>query len=663
MTKVLVFESDAAFAQTLVSGLTNYGCTTKVVDDGEAGIQEAEQDRPDLILLSIELPRMNGFSVCNKLKRSGSLKDVPLILLSSEATEETFEQHKRLRTRAEDYVRKPIGVEALAERIRAFVPLSGGSDDDIDFDDVVIEEEPLQADDVDAETEEAFGNLMGPPSMPPAPPLRGSQAPPPVSVAAASAPQLEDLQLDESDGLPIAPEEEAPVSAELPEIDEVEMSPLSSEASDEIVAELAAARENALSLGAELKSARESAQELVHQKEQLERRKEAELGLVQRELDELRNKLSSNQGGTAREFLDLREQLNKKDKEILDVRDQLTTREKEVVKLNDSNIALERERADFSDKVRELETAKTSLEKTRDALGDDKAQANKRAEEFKSKSERLTEELEQKVGELKQAREGHENAMVSRDAEEAALREDHRNQLAAAAAAALEAQKLAVDAAVQSADERAQLAQEATLSAAAGEADRAQLAAIAAREAELKSEQDSKLAALHRANEEGLRKLKAEHQHLTEEAAQAALDRLAARERELLDDKAALLEAQKQSHEQAFAALTAQKAEADADRDANIAALESSLAARTEERDSAQSAVADREGKLAQIEAELSALRADLSQIRAELGSESAKLGAARQKWQADSSAVDKAKEALSAALAELESTATRSIS
>ena len=45
---------------------------------------------------------MNGFSVCNKLKRDPALKDVPLIIMSSESTEETFEQHRRLRTRAEE---------------------------------------------------------------------------------------------------------------------------------------------------------------------------------------------------------------------------------------------------------------------------------------------------------------------------------------------------------------------------------------------------------------------------------------------------------------------------------------------------------------------------------------------------------------------------------
>src|ERR1700753_2603789 len=119
-TKVLVFESDAAFAAELRSELAKLDCDVTVVDDGNAGLQQAASDVPNLILLSIELPRMNGFSVCNKLKKDPKLKDVPLIIMSSESSEETFEQHRKLRTRAEDYVHKPISFEDLLARAQAY---------------------------------------------------------------------------------------------------------------------------------------------------------------------------------------------------------------------------------------------------------------------------------------------------------------------------------------------------------------------------------------------------------------------------------------------------------------------------------------------------------------------------------------------------------------
>ena len=70
---------------------------------------------------------MNGFSVCNKLKKDPALKDVPLIIMSSESSDETFEQHRKLRTRAEDYVHKPIAFGELLEHMRPYVQFENGA--------------------------------------------------------------------------------------------------------------------------------------------------------------------------------------------------------------------------------------------------------------------------------------------------------------------------------------------------------------------------------------------------------------------------------------------------------------------------------------------------------------------------------------------------------
>src|SRR5277367_5661789 len=148
MTKVLVFESDPSFAGELRTELGRLGAIVQVVDDGNVGLQVATSDRPNLILLSIELPRMNGFSVCNKLKKDPQLKDVPLIIMSSESSEETFEQHRKLRTRAEDYVHKPIAFGELMKHIQTFVPLSAPPSDSsegilIDDLDMAVEDDAM----------------------------------------------------------------------------------------------------------------------------------------------------------------------------------------------------------------------------------------------------------------------------------------------------------------------------------------------------------------------------------------------------------------------------------------------------------------------------------------------------------------------------------------
>src|ERR1700733_8982236 len=156
--KVLVFESDAAFAGELRNELGKLGCSTSVVDDGNLGLQQASSDKPDLILLSIELPRMNGFSVCNKLKKDPSLKDVPLIIMSSESSDETFEQHRKLRTRAEDYVQKPIAFGELLQHIRSFVKLGAPAP-------VAPSEPPILIDDADDADGEGTQGAGRPPSF------------------------------------------------------------------------------------------------------------------------------------------------------------------------------------------------------------------------------------------------------------------------------------------------------------------------------------------------------------------------------------------------------------------------------------------------------------------------------------------------------------------
>jgi len=119
----MVIESDETFATSLESMLSGYDVIMEVIADGKTGLQTAKQDPPDMILLCVELPKMSGYSICNKLKKDKRLKSVPLIIMSSEATEETFEQHKKLKTRAEDYIIKPFSEEQISEKVTALVEL------------------------------------------------------------------------------------------------------------------------------------------------------------------------------------------------------------------------------------------------------------------------------------------------------------------------------------------------------------------------------------------------------------------------------------------------------------------------------------------------------------------------------------------------------------
>jgi DNA-binding response OmpR family regulator len=124
--KILVIESDAPFARELSSAIEARGLEARITGDGKEGFDLAKVDRPDAIVLCVELPRMSGYSICNKLKKDDELKSIPLVIMSAEATPETFEQHRKLKTRAEDYLIKPFAPAELLKRIAQLVELPPG---------------------------------------------------------------------------------------------------------------------------------------------------------------------------------------------------------------------------------------------------------------------------------------------------------------------------------------------------------------------------------------------------------------------------------------------------------------------------------------------------------------------------------------------------------
>src|SRR5690606_33166196 len=110
--RVLIIESDPVSARTASEALQARGVDAQVVGDG---VEAARTQPPDAIVLSVELgdkPHA-GFSFCNRIKKDDALKEIPLLLVSAQASDETLDQHKKLRTRADGYLRKPFDADAL----------------------------------------------------------------------------------------------------------------------------------------------------------------------------------------------------------------------------------------------------------------------------------------------------------------------------------------------------------------------------------------------------------------------------------------------------------------------------------------------------------------------------------------------------------------------
>lgn len=115
--KILLIEDDLATADILVETLTTYHWIVKCASDGETGLQLAQTQEYDLILLDIGLPKLDGITLCKRLRSEGY--ENPILLLT--AKDSTEAQVMGLDAGADDYITKPFNLEILLARIRAII--------------------------------------------------------------------------------------------------------------------------------------------------------------------------------------------------------------------------------------------------------------------------------------------------------------------------------------------------------------------------------------------------------------------------------------------------------------------------------------------------------------------------------------------------------------
>jgi CheY-like chemotaxis protein len=119
MAGILFIDAEQPFSDKTAGALRERGFEVTHADGAKDVVEQAAKDRPDLIVLCVELPKVSGYSICNRLKKDAALKAIPLIITSKEATPDTFAQHKKLKTRAEEYLIKPFSEQELLEKIGA----------------------------------------------------------------------------------------------------------------------------------------------------------------------------------------------------------------------------------------------------------------------------------------------------------------------------------------------------------------------------------------------------------------------------------------------------------------------------------------------------------------------------------------------------------------
>jgi DNA-binding response OmpR family regulator len=558
----LCIEPDATTADQLRRLLAPNGFEVKNIPSGDEAMEWGRTHKPSVIVLSVE-PRKVGYAICNKLRRSPSLREVPLVLISSEETQAVLDQHKKLKAHADEYMLKPFEGKDLLVKIGGLLKLDlaapAADDDDVheldaDSDIVMAEDDdidivssasadenddeektllaadpdnygvvaesanagdtseqqllpgdsipntPFEGEKFDPETQAAFAALEAgsPETAPPSgdmvdlrnlwtdddlPPNLAWEKPPGEvratdgSGGADAVPQSTDDPDVYRTGETLGPEplvSDALLASALAETtaqDEADVPPAPDEIAFEDVSTEASGRVISEDFGgpavdeARTREAEARNSELEARIHSLENERQT----LRKEIEEARERFTQSATfSKEREFLGLREIINRKEKDILDLRDALDAKDRQILDhkdrireldrgrrdLEESTIGFERNLVAANEKVAELgqdreksgerekglkarlDDAHVELRKAHDEVDAIKKRAAQDESRARAEADRLRGEMETRIGEQEEANR----------AETARLSDEH-GQAIASAEGARQAELARIDAA------------------------------------------------------------------------------------------------------------------------------------------------------------------------------------------------------------------------
>ncbi len=118
--RILIIEDSKATSTVLKEVLESDGHTVHLADDGIAGIALARREKPDLILLDLLLPKLNGYEVCNAVKRDNATRHIPILIISTMDSPESVERIKL--SGAANFIKKPYDLNTLLREIKRLLP-------------------------------------------------------------------------------------------------------------------------------------------------------------------------------------------------------------------------------------------------------------------------------------------------------------------------------------------------------------------------------------------------------------------------------------------------------------------------------------------------------------------------------------------------------------
>ncbi|MBN2897872.1 MAG: response regulator transcription factor [Clostridia bacterium] len=113
---ILIIEDEEHIVELIKFNLENNGYKVSYALDGQKGLEMIENEQPDLVLLDLMLPKVDGIDICNRVKNNKNLKEIPIIMLTAKSGE--TDKIVGLEIGADDYITKPFSVRELLARIK-----------------------------------------------------------------------------------------------------------------------------------------------------------------------------------------------------------------------------------------------------------------------------------------------------------------------------------------------------------------------------------------------------------------------------------------------------------------------------------------------------------------------------------------------------------------
>lgn len=124
--RILIVEDEEAIVEVVSQALRRHGYETASAADGDDALEKVFSLRPDLVILDLMLPKMDGWEVCRRLKADRKTASVPILMLT--ARREERDVVEGLEIGADDYMKKPFSLAELAARVKALLRRSGSGE-------------------------------------------------------------------------------------------------------------------------------------------------------------------------------------------------------------------------------------------------------------------------------------------------------------------------------------------------------------------------------------------------------------------------------------------------------------------------------------------------------------------------------------------------------